>query len=62
MKTKKFDCIEMKRYGAAIIYKKSKNMIRDEQLDYWEKGTEELKKQHFSTLKGNTVHFSQLNV
>jgi hypothetical protein len=35
MKTKTFDCVEMKRRGAALIYEKIKDMTIDEQVAYW---------------------------
>jgi len=37
MKTKTFDCVEMKRRGAALIYERIKNMTIDEQVAYWKK-------------------------
>jgi hypothetical protein len=43
MKTKDFDCVEMKRRGAEILYKKLKTMTPEEQLAYWKASTEELK-------------------
>ena len=42
MKTKNFDCVEMKRRGSAALYEKIKEMTIEEQLDFWHKGTEKL--------------------
>ena len=32
---KKFDCVEMMHRGALAIYKKTKNMTREEELAWW---------------------------
>lgn len=45
MKTKTFDCVEMKRKGAEEVMKKLQGMNAKEQLEYWAKGTKELKEQ-----------------
>lgn len=45
MKTKDFDCVQMKRHGAEIIFEEIKNMTLEEQLEYWKKGTEQLQKE-----------------
>ena len=42
-KKKKFDCVEMKRKGAAAIYKKIKNMSMEEELAFWKKEDEKFK-------------------
>ena len=43
MKTKTFDCVEMKRRGAARVREKLKDMTPQEQLAYWDKKTSELR-------------------
>ena len=43
-KKKKFDCVEMKRKGAERVMERTKGMTREEELAYWKKGTEELRK------------------
>jgi hypothetical protein len=43
MKKKKFDCVEMKRLGAERVLERTENMTRRQQLEYWRKGTQELK-------------------
>ena len=46
MKTKKaFDCVEMKRKGSERVYQIIKDMTLEEELEYWRKGTERLKKE-----------------
>lgn len=43
-KTKTFDCVEMKRKGAERVMERIKGMTREEELAYWKKGTEALRK------------------
>ena len=43
MKTKTFDCVEMKRRGAELIRKRLEGKTFEERLEYWRKGTEELR-------------------
>ncbi len=44
MKTKIFDCVEMKRRGAELVQKQLEGKSLAQKLEYWKKGTEELKK------------------
>ena len=44
MKTKTFDCIEMKRRGAESVQKQLEGKSPAQKLEYWQKGTNELKK------------------
>ncbi len=44
MKTKTFDCVRMKREGAERAMKQLEGKSLQEQLEYWRKGTEDLKK------------------
>lgn len=44
MKPKTFDCIRMKRRGAEQITKRLEGKSLQEQLEYWQKGTEDIKK------------------
>lgn len=39
---KKFDCVEMKRRGAARVQAELAGMSREEQLEYWRKQTDDL--------------------
>jgi len=43
MKTKTFDCVQMKRRGAELVHKQLEGKSFEQQLEYWQKGTEELK-------------------
>ena len=42
MKTKTFDCIRMKREGAAEIMRRLEGMTRAQRRAYWDRRTEEL--------------------
>jgi hypothetical protein len=43
MKTKVFDCVEMKRRGALRIYEETKDLSFDEQVEYWRRRSEEFR-------------------
>ncbi len=44
MKTKKtFDCVEMKRRGAEEVQRTLAGMTPEEELAFWQNGTEELR-------------------
>jgi len=42
MKTKTFDCVQMKREGAAEIMRRLEGMTRAQRRAYWNRRTEEL--------------------
>ena len=44
MTSKTFDCVEMKRRGAESVQKKLEGKSPAQKLEYWRKGTDELKK------------------
>ena len=44
MRTKAFDCVEMKRRGAELVCKQLEGKSFEQQLEYWQKGTQDLKK------------------
>ena len=44
MKTKAFDCVEMKRRGAELVRKQLEGKSLAERLEYWRKGTAELRR------------------
>lgn len=44
MKTKTFDAVRMKRQGAERVMKQLEGKSLEEQLEYWHKGTEDLKR------------------
>ena len=43
MKAKIFDCVEMKRRGAELVQKQLEGKSLAQKLEYWQKGTDELK-------------------
>ena len=50
MKTKTFDCVEMKREGARRVYEKTRNMTPAEELAFWRRRTAALRRrQHASS-------------
>ena len=42
MKTKTFDCVAMKREGAARVYRKTRGMSFQQQVDFWREESEAL--------------------
>jgi len=44
MKTKTFDCVQMKRKGSERVMKQLEGKSPQEQLEYWRQGTEDLKR------------------
>lgn len=44
MKNKPFDCVQMKRCGAERVRKQLEGKSFEQQLEYWQKGTEDLKR------------------
>lgn len=45
MKTKTFDCVEMKRHGAEHVYSIIKDMTPAQEVEYWRKRTEEMRQE-----------------
>lgn len=45
MKTKTFDCVEMKRRGAEYVYSITKDMTPEEEVEFWRQRTEELRQE-----------------
>jgi len=43
MKDKTFDCMEMKRRGAKLVYEEVKGMTTEQELEYWKVATDRLK-------------------
>jgi hypothetical protein len=50
MKTKTFDCVEMKRKGAELVQQRLAGMTRQQQLEYW-RGQTELLRQRQAALR-----------
>ena len=42
MKPKTFDCVEMKRRGAKLVYEEVKGMTTEQELEYWKVATDRL--------------------
>ncbi|MFQ5490546.1 MAG: hypothetical protein ACE5GE_07475 [Phycisphaerae bacterium] len=40
MKTKTFDCVEMKRRAAAAIHRQTKDLTLEQKIDYWRRRSE----------------------
>jgi len=41
MKTKTFDCVEMKRQGSLRIHERTKDMTLEQKIAYWEQRSRE---------------------
>lgn len=50
MKSKSFDCVEMKRKGAEAIYRKVAPLSLEQQLEYWREGSASLRRQMQSSI------------
>ena len=46
MKTKRFDCVDMMHRGAKRIYRATKGMSRDEELEFWRQKAAQLGGNH----------------
>ena len=53
---KEFDCVEMKRDGAAELQKKLKGMSLDEELNFWNERTQMLKNAQERLIKNAREH------
>jgi len=45
MKTKTFDCVEMKRRAAERIYEATKDMTLEEEIEYWRQRNKEFRRE-----------------
>lgn len=50
MKTKTFDCVEMKRRGAAMVQEKVAGMTPEQELQFWRQQTELLRQEQKTVL------------
>lgn len=58
MKTKTFDCVEMKQRGAERVVREVEGMTVERQLEYWHRFTEELcerKRRHATLAAGKDI-------
>lgn len=46
MKKKTFDCVEMKRREARRIYREIAGMTREQEVEYWRRGTAQFRAVH----------------
>jgi hypothetical protein len=46
MKSKTFDCVEMKRQGALRVHEILKDMTVEQQIEYWRQQTELMRQRH----------------
>lgn len=51
MKTKTFDCVEMKHQGAEAIRKRLRGKTKEKKLEYWKKRTEVMRKRQEEILQ-----------
>ena len=55
MKTKTFDCVQMKRLGAAHVQEQTAALTREQELAFWQERSQHLRR-HQEALK---AHLSQ---
>lgn len=58
MKTKTFDCLEMKRRGAEEVQKVLIGLTPEQELAFWESGTAELKRRQAEIRAGKQAEAS----
>ena len=46
MKTKRFDCVDMMHRGAKRIYRATKDLARDAELEFWQQKAAQLRANH----------------
>ena len=51
MKSKTFDCVEMKRKGALRIYEETKDLSFEEEVEYWRRKSEEMTRRQQERLR-----------
>lgn len=54
-KNKDFDCVEMMHKGAEYVTQRLAGLTREEELQYWEKRTEELRAKQAAMQKQNNA-------
>ena len=60
--TKTFDCVEMKRQGAARIYDQTKDLTFAQQVAFWRRRSEEFRLEQEQLLAGEKASPSQRGV
>ncbi|WP_165360931.1 hypothetical protein [Candidatus Chloroploca sp. Khr17] len=51
MKTKKFDCVQMKRLGAAKVREQTATLTKEQELRFWQERSQTLRERQ-AALKG----------
>ncbi len=51
MKTKTFDCVEMKRRGARRVYDETKDLNLQQKIDYWRRRSEAFRREQEELLR-----------
>ena len=51
MKTKTFDCVEMKRRGAARIYEETKDLSLEQRIEFWRRRNEAFRREQEQRLR-----------
>jgi hypothetical protein len=51
MKTKTFDCVEMKRRGAQRIYEATKDLTFDQEVAYWQERSRQFREEQERLMK-----------
>ncbi|RLG33453.1 hypothetical protein DRN98_03895 [Methanosarcinales archaeon] len=59
MKTKKFDCVEMKNQAASNVRKKLKGLTMSERLSFWKKRHKQMTRQQMNQKK-STPHKTEM--
>ena len=55
MKTKTFDCVQMKRLGAAKVLEQTATLTKEQELAFWRERSQHLRR-HQEALKTQTSH------
>jgi hypothetical protein len=59
MKTKTFDCVAMKRAGAAEVYRKTRGMTRRQKLEFWRLASDALQERQLAARARQQEHLAQ---
>ena len=54
MKTKTFDCVEMKREGARRVYEKTRDMTEAQEIAFWRERSEALRRRQREITRSRT--------
>jgi len=54
MKAKKFDCVQMKRLGAAQVQERTASLTKEQELAFWQERSQHLRR-HQEALATHTI-------